>query len=530
MSPEERNTLIDALLDGDITEADFLRLEAELHVDPAARRAYYDRQKLHLLLTNEAAALGAATSCPPVQKQVLSRRPLFSSNLLALAAALVALFSITALVWQSVQSSNVALVEETRAAGYAVLAGQSDPVWAAATPITEGDLIPAGPLHLQSGIARLELFSGVSVVLEGDAQFEILSDMEMQVSRGKVRARVPEAATGFRIHMPDGDVVDLGTEFALDVSDTKSEVHVLDGEIEWHPGNAAMQRMTEGQALRSLANSPNEKISADPSRFIGIEELHQRADVGRLQRRQQWLDYSRKMSADPRVVVHYRMTDSALDQRRVINHAADTMNGAIVAAAPSTDRFGQSNAALDFSPTGSRVRLQVPDELGSLTFVTWVKINSLDRLYNSIFLTDGHDLGEPHWQIMNDGRLFFSVKKRISGSKAVPDKHIFYSPAVWTPAMSGQWMMIATVYDLGANAVTHYVNGEVVSTEAIPAKDRVENVSIGAASLGNWSEPAYRKGPEFAVRNLNGSMDEFALFSAALTAEEIHRIYAAGRP
>ena len=529
MSPEERNTLIDALLDADITEADFLRLEAELHVDPAARRAYYDRQKLHLLLTNEAAVLGAAAARPTVQKQLLSRRPLFSSNLLALAAALVALFSVTALVWQSVQAPDIAQTEETRAAGYAVLAGQSDPVWAAATPIAEGDLIPAGPLHLQSGVARLELFSGVSVVLEGDAQFEILSDMEMKVSRGKVRARVPEAATGFRIHMPDGDVVDLGTEFALDVSDTKSEVHVLDGEIEWHPGNAAMQLMTQGQAVRKLATGPDEKITADPSRFIGIEELHQRADAGRLQRRQQWLNYSRKMSADPRVVVHYRMTDSALDQRRVINHAAETMNGAIVAAAPSTDRFGQSNAALDFSPTGSRVRLQVPDELGSLTFVTWVKINSLDRLYNSLFLTDGHDLREPHWQIMNDGRIFFSVKKRDAG-KGLSDKHIYYSPTVWTPAMSGQWMMIATVHDLDANAVTHYINGEPVSTEAIPAKDRVESVSIGAASLGNWSEPEYRKGPEFAVRNLNGSMDEFMLFKAALSAADILQIYENGKP
>lgn len=526
MSPEELHTLIDALLDGDITEADFLRLDAELHVDPAARRAYYERQKLHLLLTNEAQRDAGRKTTPPVS--VAARRPVFSSNLLALAAALVALFSVTALVWQSVHESDVAQTEEAHAAGYAVLAGQSDPVWAYKTPITEGDLIPAGPLHLQSGIARLELFSGVSVVLEGDAEFEILSDMEMKVSRGKIRARVPEAATGFRIHTPDGDVVDLGTEFALDLSDARSEVHVLDGEIEWHPENAAMQRMTEGQAVRKLATGPDEKINADPARFIGIDELHQRADASRLQRRQQWLDFSRKLSTDPRVVVHYRMADSALDQRRVTNHAAATMNGAIVAAASATDRFGQPASALDFSPTGSRVRLQVPEELGSLTFVTWVKINSLDRLYNSLFLTDGHDLGEPHWQIMNDGRLFFSAKKREGGKG--PDKHIFHSPTIWTPAMSGQWLMIATVYDLDANAVTHYVNGEPVSTETIPKEDRVQPIRIGAASIGNWSEPAYRQDPSFAVRNLNGSMDEFLIFKAALPASEIARIYETGRP
>ncbi|MEZ5385529.1 MAG: LamG-like jellyroll fold domain-containing protein [Prosthecobacter sp.] len=527
MSPEALAALIDALLDGDISEADFLRLEAELHVDPAARRTYYERQKLHLLLANEASRNAIIPDAANAKPHVPAGRR-FPSRLLALAATIVALLSLGILAWRSVQTPDFAQAEETRATGYAVLAGHFNPVWKSAAPLTEGDLIPAGPLHLQSGVARLELFSGVSVVLEGDAEFEILSDMEMKVLRGKVRARVPEAATGFRIHTPNGDLVDLGTEFALDVTAAKSEVHVLDGEIEWHPENAAMQRMTEGQAMRKLATGPGEKINADPARFIGIDELRQRADANRLQRRSHWLDFSRRLSADPRVVVHYRMTDSALDQRRVTNHAGTTMNGAIVAAATDSDRFGSADGALDFSPTGSRVRLQIPDELGSLTFLAWVKINSLDRLYNSLFLTDGHDLGEPHWQILNDGRLFFSAKKREGGKG--PDKHVFHSPQIWTPAMSGQWMMIATVYDLDANAVTHYINGEAVSIESIPEEDRVQAVRIGAASIGNWSEPAYRKEPEFAVRNLNGSMDEFLLFKAALPAGEIARIYQIGKP
>ncbi|MDI1310997.1 LamG-like jellyroll fold domain-containing protein, partial [Prosthecobacter sp.] len=143
--------------------------------------------------------------------------------------------------------------------------------------------------------------------------------------------------------------------------------------------------------------------------------------------------------------------------------------------------------------------------------------------------TDGHDLGEPHWQIMNDGRLFFSVKKSESG-KGHPDKHIFYSPVIWSPAQSGQWVMIATVYDPDGKQVTHYFNGKPISREAIPDNYLVDRVYIGAASIGNWSEPAYRKDPEFAVRNLNGSMDEFLLFNAALLADEISRIYENGKP
>jgi len=214
-----------------------------------------------------------------------------------------------------------------------------------------------------------------------------------------------------------------------------------------------------------------------------------------------------------------------------VSGASTVREGAIVAAARVADRWGVAGSALDFSPTGSRVRLTVPGEYGSLTLLCWVKINSLDRWYNSLFLTDGHELHEPHWQIMDDGRLFFSVKKNDTWDpkKGEKNKHIFYSPPFWSTSMSGQWLMIATVYDVDARKVTHYLNVRPLSTEAIPPEYLVESVSIGNASLGNWGLPE-REDSHFAVRNLNGSMDEFALFSAALTSKEIENIYENGKP
>ena len=53
MTKAELNELIDAVLDGVCSEADFVRLEAELHVDPEARQAYYERLKLHTALQLE---------------------------------------------------------------------------------------------------------------------------------------------------------------------------------------------------------------------------------------------------------------------------------------------------------------------------------------------------------------------------------------------------------------------------------------------------------------------------------------------
>ena len=175
--------------------------------------------------------------------------------------------------------------------------------------------------------------------------------------------------------------------------------------------------------------------------------------------------------------------------------------------------------------------MTVPGEHRSLTLSCWVKINSLDRWYNSLFLTDGHEQHEPHWQIMDDGRLFFSVKKRDEwdASKGEKDKHIYFSPPFWDSSLSGQWLMISTVYDVDQRRVTHYLNGTQISEETIPVEYLVEQVKIGNASLCNWSLPE-RDEPRFAVRNLNGSLDEFAMFSAALSPEEILEMYEHGKP
>jgi hypothetical protein len=59
MNPKERNELIDALLAGYISEPDLLRLEAELSVHPAARRAYFDRVFLSQALADEAMSFRA---------------------------------------------------------------------------------------------------------------------------------------------------------------------------------------------------------------------------------------------------------------------------------------------------------------------------------------------------------------------------------------------------------------------------------------------------------------------------------------
>ena len=241
-----------------------------------------------------------------------------------------------------------------------------------------------------------------------------------------------------------------------------------------------------------------------------------------------WREESDRIAQDERSLVFYSVDGEQASGRMLFDGANSQLNGTVVRARRVSDRWGQAGSALNFSPAGSRVRVFIPGEHQSLTFYCWARIDSLDRWYNSLFLTDGHELNEPHWQIMNDGRLFFSVKRRERDENYY-DKHIAYSPSFWDPSKSGQWFQIATVYDVENSTTTHYVNGVAISQDLIAEEYRVDTVKIGAASVGNWNEPT-REDSHFALRNLNGAIDEFAIFTEALSAEEIADLYQKGRP
>ena len=521
MTSDERNQLIDELLDATISEADFLRLEAEMRVNPEARQNYYDRIKLHSALKEEAQRVGSVV----LPKSVWRKH----SQLLGIAAAIALIGLVGISGWGLGKSGveNLADESEPVAAGYAILADQSDAVWLEDISLERGDLFPQGSIKLGSGIAQLEFFSGVLVVVEGGSEFEIHSPMEMTVFNGKIRALVPEAARGFKVLTSSGEVVDLGTEFALEVSPLSAEIQVLQGEVEWYPVGEEKYLLTDGETMQWTKPGQSTLSSTNTKTVSSVEEYGRQFYANRLERQNSWAALSERLSEDPRVLAYYPVTSGEVMGRRLNNDAGLDSQGTIVGARRVADRWGLPAGALNFNPAGSRVRVSIPGEHRSLTFYCWARIDSLDRLYNSLFLTDGHELNEPHWQIMDDGRLFFSVKRRTA-NEDLRDKHIAYSPSFWDPSQSGKWFQIATVYDVDSQSTTHYVNGQQISRDKISDEYAVNTVKIGAASIGNWNEPT-RGDPQFALRNLNGAIDEFTIFNKALSAEEISDLYTHGR-
>jgi len=440
--------------------------------------------------------------------------------------------------------------EETTAQGVAIMTRLINVAWEEGEPKWDrGDSINPGVLRLREGLAQIEFFCGATVVVEGPATLELVSAWSARCLKGKFRAQVPPPAHGFELRTKDFDVIDLGTEFALSVSDEGASVQVFDGEIELHRGGMEPKLLSAGEAVEKGADGTLQVAPLAPNGFVGIEHLETQSKEQAAKHFARWSKHNEQLRHDSRLLVHYDFYQTFRGQRTLRNQAtntaqfanaaasnanlqADTVSaserdGAIVGATQVPGRW-PGKEALEFKQPGDRVRVHIGGEHGSLTLATWVKIDSLDRWYNSLFLTDNYQQGEPHWQILNDGRLFFSVRIQPEGAQGRAH-FVYFSNVFWEPSMSGKWLHLATVYDTSGMKVTHYLNGEVLSQIPIAPDSLVEQTRIGSASIGNWSLPT-KADERFAIRNLNGRMDEFSLYGAALNGKEILEIYRAGKP
>jgi hypothetical protein len=148
---------------------------------------------------------------------------------------------------------------------------------------------------------------------------------------------------------------------------------------------------------------------------------------------------------------------------------------------------------------------------------------------------DGYENGEPHWQIHEDGSIMFSVMVDDTpgaGTGKAPDARLHYiyrTEPILNAAINGKWIQLAAVYDPIDLRVQQYVDGKQVSSEEIQDRFLVHKLRIGPAEIGNWGQP-FRDSPSFAVRNLNGAIDELAIFKSALTEAEIEKLYEQGKP
>lgn len=105
------------------------------------------------------------------------------------------------------------------------------------------------PVSLLSGVLKMQFDNGVQVVVEGPAVFSIEAYERMRLTSGKLYAKVPKQGIGFRVNTPTCGVIDLGTEFGMDVNSRgETSVHLIKGKASLV--TSAQQRLQQSRILQ----------------------------------------------------------------------------------------------------------------------------------------------------------------------------------------------------------------------------------------------------------------------------------------
>jgi len=151
----------------------------------------------------------------------------------------------------------------------------ADAKWEGSTdPVMVGTRIAAGQMMvLTTGCVELKFAGGALVILEAPVRFNLQSGSSIFVNSGKLTATVHGG--GFTVHSPTSTVLDLGTEFGVDVGqDGAAHIEVFQGRVRAEatsgsPTSAVGQVLSVGQAADVSAGAiVLDPRGVNPQRFV----------------------------------------------------------------------------------------------------------------------------------------------------------------------------------------------------------------------------------------------------------------------
>lgn len=390
--------------------------------------------------------------------------------------------------------------------------------------IAAGEQLRTGRYLLQRGFVKLTFTNDIEVVMESPAEFELQSEMQMIVHQGRMSARVSPAGHGFVVETPSARLVDYGTEFSIDASDSSSEVHVFDGEVTVRPHDAPADaedlRLTANQATLIHAGCGIPAgIDIDHGRFVRtLGEAGDTSDAGS--------DYGRTMRRwQPES--WYRMS-FAEDGVTLTDHGTQPSDGLIETGRmkPAPFKPGRIGTGLFLGgpATGAYVRVPnyQPATTGQLTVAAWVQAKSRPRWaaiakhwaieFNSTKTDYSGPGGQFHLGLHeDDGGLELQVRDEDGRVIQLRERK---------PIALQQWVHVAFVVD--GEQVRLYRDGQLIDQAACQglATDGPPALGIGiklnaAGSGPNPTNPGY----------WHGRIDELLQFHRALTADELRELY-----
>ncbi len=549
----ELEKLLSQLHDGLASPQEIARIESILDGDPEACEFYIDYSQLVAGIEDEVAArppleVGSKTVPLAIAKstalffegqntrQILSPkwRPL---TLGAAAAAVILAAGATFFLTKKNPLAPGEAVAEELAPGHSGVAVLMESVGASygkggQHPGQSGGVLNRGELRLESGLAEIEFYSGVRVLIESPAVFELTSDRSGYLHEGRMRVKVPSGTREFTLATAQFEIANSGSEFGISIHDDGhvTEIHCFDGSLDITEGGAIgtpqlTRQLSSDEAVR-LRASGIRRIDADAMSFISFADLKDTALADASMRHERWRQLAEDLRSDADLIALYTFDEQGPRERSLVNEASylnRATHGGIVGCRWTTGRW-PSKGALEFSRASDRVTVQTESAYEQMTLSTWVRPDSLsnDRP-NSLFSSNERAPGAFEWFLNPDGSLSLSVTMSNGNNQS-----IFRSPPILGGDRPlGEWHHLATVYDAAGGTATHYLDGSPVWSGKMDAS-RAIALTPARSEIGNGGycdDRGHRP-----VRHFHGRIDEFALFGRALSAEKIAHFAEVGKP
>ena len=543
MNDERLEKLLDHYLDEGLAPDERAELEALLLSSPQARTRFWERARFHALLRrrgreNWGRRLAVEKLEDGVWMRWRARWHGWWESLRPVGWWAAAGLATTLMVFAWLSRQTPAFTDtpaEMAAVSQPVAGGQGVATILRAVGVKwtggkqgPGNVLGPGLLKFESGLIELQFHRGARVIIEGPAEFELITDMQARCLAGKVRAEVPPPSIGFEILAPNVRVVDRGTAFGMDVQrDGPAEIHVFSGKVDFSTTQAPQQsrELLQGSAVRVDERGGLSDLPGGSQKFVTEEAITKQANASMAARFAEWRQQSQSWREDPSLLVQYTFDEDSMVNRTLINHApnaARESQGTIIGCSWTEGRW-PGKKALDFKQIGDRVRLALPRKHEELTCVTWVRLDGMGRAYTALLMSGDATVGELQWQFRGDGKILFG--KRKEPGWGVGKLFLSESEPVLGPERCGSWMQLAFVYDAHARTLTHYLDGQPIGARPMNAQTPL---TTDAIEIGNWTPSG--GDPVEPIRAFNGRMDEFLVFSRALRSEEIARLWAAGSP
>jgi hypothetical protein len=297
----ELKRLMAALSDGQLQPADHERLELLLRTHRDARSMYMAYMQidsgLDWKIRGRQSVRGLADLSKQCSSVVAPAQPRSSvrpvarlrSQRVFLGAALAAslVFVLASIVWMMSPKTEDTVAESdpiNRSSIAKIVKLSDESTWFMENRRNGDDSVLVGDkVRLTRGQLRMEFDCGATVTMKSPAVLEVVSPTRTRAVLGTLTAHVEKGAEGFTVETPRTTVVDLGTDFGIDVSDHGStDVVVFTGAVDVHSdgveGLGARQRLKAGEGVRvSGEGTASRIVSIDDSQFsitTGAEPRH----------------------------------------------------------------------------------------------------------------------------------------------------------------------------------------------------------------------------------------------------------------